>query len=67
MTKDQIQFLAEDALHEACRLIQDKLGVTDGFNASIFFSGEREDAIYEIFRQYIEDELMIQQYKTEEA
>jgi len=52
-------------LHEACRHIQDELGVTNGFNASIFFSGEREDTIYDIFRRYIEDELMIKEYQTE--
>jgi len=67
MNKQDIQTLAENALHEACRHIQDELGVTDGFNASIFFSGDREDDIYHILRQYIEDELMIKQYKSEEA
>jgi hypothetical protein len=65
MNKKQIQNLAENALHEACRHIQDELGVTNGFNASIFFSGEREDIIYKIFRKYIEDELMIKSYELE--
>jgi len=52
-------------LHEACRHIQDALGVTSGQNASYFFSGEKEDTIYQIFRQYIDDELMIKAYENE--
>ncbi len=63
MNKQDIQTLAENALHEACRYIQDELGITDGLNASIFFCGEAEDTIYEIFRRYIEDELMIKTLK----
>ena len=66
MNKDQIQILAENALHEACRHIQDELSINNGFNASIFFSGDREDTIYDIFRRYIEDELMIKEYQSEQ-
>jgi hypothetical protein len=65
MNKQDIQNLAENALHEACRHIQDALGVTSGQNASYFFSGEKEDTIYQIFRQYIDDELMIKAYENE--
>jgi hypothetical protein len=63
MNKQEIQDLAENALHEACFHIQEALGVTSGQNASYFFSGEAEDTIYEIFRRYIEDELMIKNLK----
>jgi hypothetical protein len=65
MNKEQIQTLAENALHEACRHIQDELGITDGFNASIFFSGDREDIISKILSKYIESELMIKSYEVE--
>jgi hypothetical protein len=65
MNKQEIQNLAENALHEACFHIQEALGITNGQNASIFFSGEREDIIYEIFSKYIQDELMIKTYEME--
>jgi hypothetical protein len=64
VNKEQIQILAENALHEACRHIQDELSITDGLNASIFFCGNREHAIHAIFHQYIEDELMIKTLKA---
>ena len=65
MNKQDIQDLAENALHEACRYMQDELGITDGLNASIFFCGNREDAIHTIFHKYIEDELMIKECENE--
>ena len=66
MNKQDIQALAENALHEACRHIQDALGVQTGDHAAYFFSGEAEDTIYQIFRKYIEDELMIKTYENEQ-
>ncbi len=66
MYKQDIQNLAENALHEACRYMQDALGVKTGDNAAYFFSGEAEDTINRIFRNYIEDELSIQEYKNED-
>jgi len=66
MTKQEIQELAENALHEACRHIQDALGVTTGDTAGLFFCGENEAAIYEIFSKYIQVELMIKTYETED-
>ena len=65
MTKQDIQDLAENALHEACRYIQDELGVKTGDTAGLFFSGQQEDEIHEIFSQYIETELMVKTYETE--
>ena len=66
MTKQEIQELAENALHEACRHIQDALGVTTGDTAGLFFCGENEVAIYEIFSKYIQVELMFKTYETED-
>ena len=66
MNKQEIQELAENALHEACRHIQDALGVTTGDTAGLFFCGENEAAIHEIFSKYIQVELMIKTYETED-
>jgi hypothetical protein len=59
MTKQDIQNLAENALHEACRHIQDALGVTTGDTAGLFFTGDREDIVIDIFTRYIDIELML--------
>ena len=58
MNKQQIQNLAENALHEACRHIQDALGVQTGDTAGLFFTGEREDIILDIFTRYIDTETL---------
>lgn len=44
--------LAEVALDAAVATIQDALGVTDGGFASLYFAGERGDAIRRILREY---------------
>jgi hypothetical protein len=59
MNKQQIQTLAENALHEACRHIQDALGVTTGDTAGLFFTGDREEIILDILTRYIDTELML--------
>jgi len=59
MTKQDIQNLAENALHEACRHIQDALGIQSGDTAGLFFTGEREDIILDILTRYIDTELML--------
>ena len=59
MNKQDIQNLAENALHEACRHIQDALGVTTGDTAGLFFTGDREDIVIDIFTRYIDIELML--------
>ena len=59
MNKQQIQTLAENALHEACRHIQDALGVQTGDTAGLYFTGDREDIILDILTQYIDTELML--------
>jgi hypothetical protein len=50
----QIDSLAYDALNEACYLMQNKLGITDGGFASVFFS---DDKVINIFKEYIDREL----------
>ena len=59
MNKKQIQTLAENALHEACRHIQDALGVTTGDTAGLYFTGDREEIILDILTRYIDTELML--------
>ena len=59
MTNQEIQTLAENALHEACRHIQDVLGVQTGDTAGLYFTGDREDIILDILTRYIDTELML--------
>jgi len=46
-------------LHEACRHIQDALGVTTGDTAGLYFTGDREEIILDILTRYIDTELML--------
>jgi hypothetical protein len=64
-TKQQIQDLAENALHEACRHIQDALGVKTGDVGGIFFSGEPQDIIESILQDYIRTEIQFQNLDTD--
>lgn len=57
MTEQDVKNLAEEALNEACRHIQDVIGVESGDLASMFFSGKNQDLIQEILSRYIESEL----------
>lgn len=59
MNKKDIQTLAENALHEACRHIQDALGVESGDTAGLFFTGDREEIVLDILTAYIDTELML--------
>ena len=59
MNKQQIQTLAENALHEACRHIQDALDVQTGDTAGLYFTGDREDIILDILTRYIDTEIML--------
>ena len=60
MNKQEIQELAENALHEACRHIQDALGVKTGDTAGLFFTGEPQDIIESILQDYIRTEIQFQ-------
>ena len=64
MTQDQIKELAENALHHACAFIQDELGQKHGDIAGIFFTGEKEDKIHAIFKDYIKTELAFKETIT---
>lgn len=56
MKHEQIQQLADDALDAACLLMQDRLGVQDGDVAGIYFSGNVQDAVRQLFEGYIKME-----------
>lgn len=59
-TNPEIESLAEDALNALCLFVQERIGQTDGGNASMFWSG-RED----IIRDYVEYELVMKGNSTE--
>jgi len=63
MNKQDIETLAENALHEACRHIQDAIGVKTGDVGGIFFSGERQDIIESILQDYIKTEIQFKDLK----
>ena len=54
LTERDIDDLAEDALNAACLVIQEKLGVTTGDLASVFFS---DDIVRDQLINYINSEL----------
>lgn len=58
MIKDKIEELAEEAAHDAVYHIQQQLGVNDGLFASLYFSGDRWDALISILGDYISAEIM---------
>ena len=56
MTEAENDRLAEEALDAACRAIQDRLGISDGLLASLFFTGDNLETVLAVFRQYIQAE-----------
>lgn len=60
MHKSTKRQIVENALHEACAYIQNQLGVKTGDTAGIFFCGEHEDTIHDLFEQYLELEISYQ-------
>jgi hypothetical protein len=66
MKDEQIRWLADQALNEACRHIQDVIGIDTGDVAGMFFSGDNKDQIEEILREYISLELQIQRHEFNE-
>ena len=66
MTQENVQDLADQALNEACRHIQDVIGIQTGDVAGMFFTGENKDLIEEILREYINLELQIKTHESEE-
>ena len=57
MTNEDVSKLADQALNEACRYIQDVIGVDTGDLAGMYFSGTNLEAIEEVLRGYIISEL----------
>ena len=66
MKDEQIRWLADQALNEACRHIQDVIGIDTGDVAGMFFSGDNKDQIEEILREYISLELQIKSHELNE-
>jgi hypothetical protein len=59
-TDPEIESLAEDALNALCLFVQERLGITNGFNASIYWSGREQ-----VIREYVEEEIVMSRNSTE--
>ena len=66
MDQGNIRDLADQALNEACRHIQEVIGVPTGDLAGMFFTGDNKDLIEEILREYISLELQIKSHEIGE-
>ena len=66
MTDEDVRNLAGQALDEACRHIQDVIGVETGDLAGMFFTGENQGVIEEVLREYILLELSTRSANIEE-
>jgi hypothetical protein len=66
MTGEDVSNLAEQALDEACRHIQDVIGVQTGDVAGIYFTGANKDAIEAVLRRYINLELSFRDKEIQE-
>lgn len=64
-TKQQIEDLAGNALSQACAYIQDELGVKTGDLAGLFLTGEPQDTIESILRDYIRREIEFKELPTD--
>tara|TARA_R110000822_G_scaffold154041_1_gene293500 strand:- start:707 stop:1123 length:417 start_codon:yes stop_codon:yes gene_type:complete len=58
-TVEDIQTIADEALNAACRVVQDRLGVTSGDLAAQYFQGQTERVIDDILRGYIRSEIQL--------
>jgi hypothetical protein len=66
MTNEDVRNLAEQALDEACKHIQDVIGVQSGDVAGIYFSGNNKDAIEAVLMRYINLELSFRDSEIKE-
>jgi hypothetical protein len=66
MTNEDVSKLADQALNEACRYIQDVIGVETGDLAGIYFSGNNKDAIEAVLTRYINLELSFRESEIQE-
>lgn len=57
MTQNDIDALAFDALNAACLMIQDRLGVTSGDVAGLYFSGSTGEHILGMLADYVRMEV----------
>ncbi len=64
-TKQQIEDLAGNALSQACAYIQDQLKVKTGDLAGLFLTGEPQDTIESILRDYIRREIEFKELPTD--
>ena len=58
-TVEDIQDIADEALNAACRVVQARLGVTNGDLAAHYFQGHTERVIDDILRGYIRSEIQL--------
>jgi len=66
MTSEDVSNLAGQALDEACRHIQDVIGIQTGDVAGIYFSGNNKDAIEAVLVRYINLELSFRDSEIKE-
>jgi hypothetical protein len=59
-TDSEIDNLADEALNALCLYVQDRLGQTDGGNASMYWSGRES-----IIKDYVENEVIMAGNSTE--
>jgi hypothetical protein len=60
-TEEGINELAQNALDQACKSIQDELRQEDGGFAGVYFSGDKGEQILAILRQYAREEIQFMQ------
>jgi hypothetical protein len=58
MRQQEIETLADEALNEAVRLIQDKLGVQTGDFAGMYFDNDRWKVMQQVLAGYIVSEII---------
>ena len=56
MNENENQIIIEEALNAACLAVQERIGVTDGGWASLFFTGENRQKFDDLFSAYIRSE-----------
>ena len=60
-TEKEIQDLAISALDVACAFIQEQMNIKTGDVAGIYFTGNKQDIIESIFKEYIRTEIIFKE------
>ena len=60
-TQQEIDDLATSALDVACAFIQEQMNIKTGDVAGIYFTGNKQDIIESIFKEYIRTEVMFKE------